>query len=138
MIELLVVLGVIVLVSVVTLPLFLNYQKSAKLKNEAQLLVTNLRLAQQLAITKQVDHQIKLFPLTDSYQMINAQTSQIIRDITLDSEVSIDNVTGLTDDTVQFNAIGGALEVGSITFINTKNSTTTVQIKPSGYAQIIE
>lgn len=136
--ELLVALGVIILISLISMPLLINYQKTSKLRSEARVLATNLRLTQQLAITEQTVYQLKLFTLTDSYQIVNSETSDIIKDITFDSEVSIDAITGVTDDTVQFNPTGAALETGTIYLANTKNEISTIEIKPSGYVQISE
>ena len=137
-IEMGVVLGIITLISLITFPLLLNYQKTTKLKNESRLLATNLRLAQQLAITEQNIYQLKLFPLSESYQIINSKTSEIIKEVDLDSEVSIKEINGFADSTVNFNAIGGVTEIGSIILTNTKNEISTLEVKPSGYVEIID
>lgn len=136
--ELIVVLGIIALISLISIPLLVNYQKITKLRSESRLLATNLRLAQQMAITEQTTYNLKLFSLIDSYQVINSETSVIIKDVDLDSEISISSIVNFTDDTIQFNATGGVLENGSIILINTKNDTITLEIKPSGYVEIIE
>lgn len=138
MIELSVALGVIVLISLISIPLLANYQKTTKLKSEARVLVTNLRLAQQLAITEQNIYNLQLFPFTDSYQIINSKTSEVVKNITLDAEVSISEIDGFTGDKVQFTPPGGVLETGSITLINTKNENSIIQIKPSGYVELVE
>lgn len=136
--ELLVALAIIALISLVSIPLLSNYQKTTKLKSEARVLATNLRLAQQLAITEQTIYNLKLFSLTQSYQIINSKTLQIVKEVTLDSEVSIDEINNFTDDMVQFNPTGGVLETGNIVLINSRNIISTLQIKPSGYVQIVE
>lgn len=134
--ELVVVLGIIALIALISLPLFVNYQKTTKLRSETRALAINLRLTQQLAVTEQSVYNLKLLPLTDSYQIINSKTSDIIKEIELDSEVSINEINGFTNNTVQFTPIGGALETGNIVLINTKNEISTIQIKPSGYVEI--
>jgi type II secretory pathway pseudopilin PulG len=131
-----VVIGIIVLFSLVSLPLIAQYQKTSKLKNEAQVLVTNLRLAQQLAVTEQVIYQLKLFPGTKSYQIINSSSNAVIKTVNLDNEVSISNISGLTSDAVQYTATGSAIETGVIILINSKNEQQILQIKPSGYVQL--
>jgi len=131
-------LGVIALISVVSLPLLLNYQKTTKLQSESRLLATNLRLTQQLAITEQNVYNLKLFPLTDLYQIINSETSEIFKEITLDSEISINEINGFTDDTIQFTPTGSVLETGYVVLANTKNKTITIRVKPSGYVEINE
>ena len=136
--ELLVVVGIIALISLISIPLLLNYQKTTKLRSEARVLATNLRLTQQLAITEQKIYNLELFISTNSYQVINSETSEIIKDVTLDSEVSIYEVNDFTDNTVQYNATGGVLKTGSIVLTNTKNEISTLRIKPSGYVEISE
>lgn len=137
-VEILVVLAIISLISLISWPQLVNYQKTTKLKNEVNVLVTNLRLAQQLAVTEQIIYQVKLFSGTGSYQIINSKTGEVVKTITLDPEVTIQQINDLTDDTVQFNAGGGALEAGEVFLTNTKNATSSIQIKPSGYIQIID
>lgn len=137
-VELVVALGIIALISIISLPLLLSYQKTTKLRSESRVLAANLRLAQQLAVTEQTIYQVKFFSGTNSYQIINSQTNEIIKTVDLDPEVSINQISGLTDNTAQYNATGGVLEPGYIVLINTKNTISTIQIKPSGYVQIIE
>lgn len=136
--ELVVALGIIVLISLVSLPLLINYQKTTKLRSEARALATNLRLAQQLAVTEQNIYNLKFLSSTDSYQIINSETSEIIKEVELDSEVSINEINGFTNNTIQFTSIGGVIETGNIILINTKNEISTIQIKPSGYVEISE
>ncbi len=137
-IELLTILGIIGIISLITIPLFINYQKTSKLKNEARLLATNLRLTQQLAITEQNVYYLKLSPASNKYQIINSKTESIIKEVNLNTEVSIETITGFTDDKIQFTATGGVIEIGSIVLTNTVNEISTLQIKPSGYVEIIE
>ena len=56
----------------------------------------------------------------------------------LNPEVTIDGITTLSTSSVQFNGGGGAIEVGTISLTNTKNQTSTIEIKPSGYVQITD
>src|SRR3989344_9074096 len=135
-VEVLVVIGIIYLMAFVSIPLFNNYQKTTKLKSEARLLATNLRLTQQLAITEQNIYTFQLFPLNNNYQIINSASSEVVKDVTLDSEVTIATTTGLTSSAAQFNPTGAAIETGFIYLINTKNQTSTIEIKPSGYVQV--
>lgn len=136
--EMLVVIGIIGLISLITIPLYVNYQKSTKLQSEARILATNLRLAQQLAITEQNIFNVKLLPFTGTYQIIRDKTSEIIKEVELDSEVSINQIDDLTNNTVQYNPTGAAFETGFVYLINTRNETSTIEIKPSGYVSISE
>ncbi len=137
-VELLVALGIIISVSLVAVPLFVGYQKNAKLRDESRLLATNLRLTQQMAVTEQINYGLILDPNTDSYSIVNPETANVVKTVVLNPEISIDGINGFTANTVRFNAIGGAIETGNIVLINTKNSSSTIEIKPSGYVQIIE
>ena len=136
--ELTAVLGIIAFISIMSAPLFVNYQKNTKLKSEARILATNLRLTQQLAITEQKIYQLKLYPLTNSYQIVNAETSNIFKEVNFDSEVSVNQISGLTDNSVSFNPTGGVAETGSITLTNTRSQISTLDIKPSGYVEVID
>lgn len=134
--EILVVIGVIVLIALVTTPLLVNYQKTSKLRSEARILATNLRLTQQLAVTEQKIYGLSLNPINNSYKIINTENTQIIKTVELASEVSIKSISGLTDNTVKFNATGGVLETGIVTLTNSRDENSIIQIKPSGYVQI--
>ena len=136
LVEIMVVIGIIIIFSLVSLPLIAQYQKTTKLKNEAQVLVTNLRLAQQLAVTEQVIYQLKLYPATKSYKIVNSASGAIIKTVNLNAEVSISSVSGFTSNTIQFTATGSAVQTGSITLSNTNNEQQILQIKPSGYVQL--
>ena len=137
-VELTVALFVIALISVISIPLLFNYQKTTKLRSEARALATNLRLAQQLAITEQNIYDVVFYISTDSYQLINNKTSDIIKDVDLASGILINEVNNLTNDTIQFSPTGAVLEAGSISLTNSKNEISTLQIKPSGFIKIID
>ena len=138
LIELSVVLSIITLITMISIPMFVNYQKNTKLRSEARVLVTNLRLTQQLAVTEQIVYNLTLYPSDNEYKIINSQTSEINKTVELNPEVTINAVNNLTDNTVSFNPIGAVAQSGDIVLINTRNETSTIQIKPSGYVQIIE
>lgn len=138
LIELSIVISIIALLALITIPILANYQKTAKLRNEARLFATNIRYAQQLAITEQNIYSVKIFTISNSYQIVNEGTSSIIKDVTFDTAVTIGEINSLTNDTIQFNPTGAAVETGNIALINAKNQTSTVEIKPSGYVEIIE
>lgn len=138
LIELSIVISIIALLALITIPILANYQKTAKLRNEARLFATNIKYAQQLAITEQNIYSVKIFTISNSYQIVNEGTSSIIKDVTFDTAVTIGEINSLTNDTIQFNPTGAAVETGNIALINAKNQTSTVEIKPSGYVEIIE
>lgn len=138
LVEMLTVVSIIGIVSVISVPLLLNYQKTSKLKNEARALATNLRLTQQLAITEQSIYDLKLFDTLGKYQIINTDTTTVVKEVVLDSEIDINSVTGLTNDTAEFNPTGAVLETGFIYLTNSRGETSTIELKPSGYVQLTE
>lgn len=129
---------IVSLIILVSIPMFVNYQKNTKLKSEARVLATNLRLAQQLAITEQIIYNLTLYPDSNEYKIINSQTSAVVKTVPIDSEVTISQIKALTANTAKFNPTGAAIETGEIILTNTRSETSTIQIKPSGYVQIIE
>jgi len=139
LIEILAIAGVSILISLVSIPSFIGYQKNSKLKNESRQLATDIRYAQQLAITTQNIYQIKIFSEDERRYQIKDETNEtIIKDIFMDNEVRISQLDNITNRLIRFTATGGAIEAGNIYLVNTNNQTSTLQIKPSGYVQIID
>lgn len=137
-VELLIVSAVIGLLSIISMPLLVNYQKTTKLHSEARILATNLRYAQQLAISQQSVFNVVFIPVSDSYQITNSSTSEIIKQVSLDNEVSISTTTSLTNDTVQFTPTGSTIQPGSVSLSNSRHQTSTITIKASGYVEITD
>ena len=137
-VELLMVIAIIGLLTVFSMPLLSNYQKTTKLNSEARILATNLRYAQQLAISQQNVFNIVFIPVSNSYQIVNSSTNQLIKEVAMDSEVSISTITSLVNDTVQFTPTGATIQPGSVSLTNSRHQTLTVNIKASGYVEITE
>lgn len=133
-----VIMAIISVISLFSTVGFVAYQKSSKLKNEARRLATDLRLAQQYAITEQNFYELRLYPLSSSYQVVNAATEEIVKEVFFDAEVYIGDIATLTDNIVIFNPTGAVTETGAVYLVNSKNQTSTVEIKPSGYVNIVD
>jgi len=138
MVELLVVLAVMSLVAMIIFPLYRQLSPNIRLNSTTKDIASDLRYAQQLAVTQQVVYAVSFDVGANSYELINMNTSSTIKSITLDSQISIDSVTGLSATTAQFNVTGAAVESGIITLINLSNTTSTIEIKPSGYVKITD
>lgn len=139
LVEILAIAGVAVLITLISIPSFLGYQKNSKLKNEARQMATNIRYAQQLAITTQNVYQVKIFPEEEKrYQIKDETNNTVIKDVYLATEVRVSQIENFTDRQIRFTATGGVIEAGNIYLVNTNNQTSTLQIKPSGYVQITE
>lgn len=134
----LVAFGVIALLTTLSIPYLKKYQHNLKLNGEARNLASDLRYAQQLTVSEQTVHLVKMDLVGDSYQILKIGTATTtIKSVTFDPEVSYQQITGLTDNQVIFNAYGGVTEAGQIILINSGGVTGEINIKPSGYVEIL-
>ncbi len=139
LVEILVVLGIIGVLALIGVPAFRVYQPSLQLSGAVRELATDLRYAEQLAITEQVEHGIIFFPGAGQYQIIRHNNpNEVLKSKTLPREVSFQEIVGFTDSEAIFNPYGAAKESGIITLINTKNSTSGIDVRPSGFIKIIK
>lgn len=130
-------LGIIVLLSAVSIPYIKQYQPNLKLNSNAKIIATDLRYAQQLTITEQTTYKVVFSTELGEYSIIkNTEPAETIKTVKLDSEISFQSITGLTDNEVVFNYYGGVSESGQVTLININSKTKTINIKPSGYIQL--
>ncbi len=134
-----VIFGIIGILAAATIPAFRLFQPSLELSSTARDLATDLRYAQQLAVTEQVEHGIYFSIATKEYQIIRyGGIEEILKTKKLPDKVNFQEVVGFTNEKVKFNPYGAAKESGNITLINTKNSTTTIEVRPSGFIKIIK
>lgn len=136
MIEILVVLGIIAIIALINLPLLRQYQPTLKLKGEARELASDLRYAQQLTLTEQVEHLVRFFPDAEKYQVIRAEEDPPLKEIFLSQPVEFQEIT-FTGNEVSFNSGGGSSESGQVVLTN-GDETITVEVKPSGYIKITD
>lgn len=138
LIELLTVISIIGVLALIGIPAFRAYQPSLELSGAVRKLVGDLRYAEQLAVTEQVNHGISFSSSTNQYQMISyGAVEETLASTTLPEKVSFYQIAGFTNDQVIFNLYGAVKEAGSITLI-TKDATTTIEIRPSGFVKIIK
>lgn len=138
LIDLLVGLAIMALLLSVTIPSVNNYQSNLKLKSAGKELITDLRYAQQLTITEQVPYSILINLANNKYELIKMTTpTTTIKSVTLPSNVSFSSIDPQLNSMVTFNSFGGVNVAGNI-YLNNDNSTSTVEIKPSGYVQATE
>lgn len=137
LIDLLVTLGIIALLSTISIPYLRKYQPNLVLNGVARNLITDLRYAQQLTITEQKTYQVALDLNDNKYQIqkIDIATTTI-KTVTLESGISIKQITDLTDNRIVFNYYGGVEEAGTIILTNSNNIDAIINIKPSGYIQL--
>ena len=137
--DLIVTLGIIALLSTLAIPYLRKYQPNLKLNAAARDLTTDLRYAQQLTVTEQKVYKVSFNFDQDKYDIlkIDAATTTV-KTVTFDSEVTFKEITGLTENMVVFNYYGGVSQSGQVILTNANNSTATINIKPSGYIQLVE
>lgn len=137
LIDLLVVIGIIALMTTISIPYFRKYQPNLKLNGAARELTSDIRLAQQLTITEQVVHLVDFDMANDRYDILKIDVSTTtVKSVTFDDEVNFQQITGLTDNQVIFNSYGGVSESGQVILVNTNSQTATINIKPSGFVQL--
>lgn len=136
LLELIVVIAIFAVLSAIALPTYQQLRPNIVLNSTARQIASDLRYAQQLAVTEQIVYSVVFNRVGNSYQIIKSSPQTTIRNVQLKPQVSMQSITGLTDNTVDFNAAGAASESGDIVVVNTNNRSITVEIKPSGYVKI--
>lgn len=137
LIELLIVISIIGIISGISWGAVRALLPSLQLGSIARDLITDLRSAQQSAVSQQVNHGIHFSSTTDEYQIIKyGTTTQTLLEKSLSKGISFQQITGFTNDEVIFNPYGAVKETGTISLINTKNKTKTIEVKPSGFVKI--
>ncbi len=135
-IEILAVIMVIGILALVSLPIYIQIKPKLSLNAETRDVVSDLRYAQQLSVTEQINYSVAFNQAQNKYTIANTSNGQIVKTKDIIGGISIESIAGLTSNTVIFNVTGAALETGTITLINTSNVTSTISIKPSGYVKI--
>ena len=137
LIDLLVALGIVALLSTITIPYIRKYQPNLKLHATARDLTTDIRYAQQLTVTEQKVHLVDFNEAQNKYEILKIDTATTtVKSVSLDSEISFKEITGLINDQIVFNFYGGVSQPGQIILTNVNNITATINIKPSGYVQL--
>ena len=139
LVELLVVVAIIGVLILVGMPAFRYIQKDLQLSGSARELITDLRYAQQLTITEQVEHGILFDSAQKKYRLIkHKETGDIIlKEKFFPEEIKTLTLTGLTDNNeARFNPYGAIKETGTITLVNTKEEKKIIDVRPSGFVKL--
>lgn len=139
LIELLVVVAVIGAAAGISLVGFKALQPSVKLRSALQLLVVDLRYAEQLAVTEQLDYGVQFSTTTGEYRLLrHSTTTEEFLVKSLPEGISFHEITGFTDNEAVFNPYGAVRETGTVSLQNSKMETRTIEIRPSGFVKIQE
>lgn len=133
LIELLTTLAIICIIIGVAIPTFITIRPDIQLNASARSFVTDLRYAQQLAITEQIEYCAKFFLLEKKYQILQCDQSVVFLEKNFPSEITDISITGFSSNEARFNPYGAAKESGSIILKNSKNNTKTIEVRPSGF-----
>lgn len=137
LIEVLVSISIIAVIATISMPFIRHYQPNFKLDGFARDLTTDLRLCQQLSIAEQISYYLAVATTTNQYSLFRTGSSTPLKVYKAPSELSFYSVTGLASDTVTFNAYGAVSQAGVIKLNNTQNRIKTINIKPSGYVELL-
>lgn len=138
LIEIMVVIAIIALVSSVSWVALNNYRPSLELRAVARNIATDLRLAQQLSVSEQINHGIFFDLDNKKYQLKKFGTvTQDIFSKNLPSIVNFCGITGLsTGNYAIFNPYGAVLATGSVCLVSSNGQQKIIEIKPSGFVKI--
>src|SRR3989339_621008 len=129
LVELLTIIAIIGIVSAISIPMYRQLRPNLDLNAVARDITSDLRYAQQLAVTEQDIHSVNFDILANSYTIINEDSAITVKTVSINPQIVISTINDLTGNSVSFNATGGASESGIITLTNIDNVTTTIEIK---------
>jgi len=142
--ELLIVMGIIFILAFMSYIASSFYLPKIELSGQTRELVGDLRYAQQLAVTEQLNYAVCFFPLggggyEKKYQVIQhgqCGTSPALVERIFDN-IEIEAVN-FSNPEVVFNPYGSVAESGGIVLRNSEGATSTIDVRPSGFVKIID
>ncbi len=135
-VEIMVIVAIIGIVATVSVPFYRNASMNLTLSGAARTIASDLRYAQQLSVTTQINHSVAFNASANTYSIINTATNTIVKSEIIRQPISIKSISGLAGNTAAFNATGAAMSTGIISLINTGGKVAEIEIKPSGYVEI--
>ena len=141
LIEIIVVVAILMVVLGVGLASFRALSSQIELNGSTKNLIENLRYAQQLSVTEQMEYGIIFSTTTEQkYELVKHQdgSTTTIKEISLPSEVYFKSITPLDNNEIRFNSYGAVKESGDVILENEKEQTITIRIRPSGFIKQID
>jgi type II secretory pathway pseudopilin PulG len=143
LIEILIILTIIGIISGIGFFIFNQIQPKIQLNGTARELITDLRYAQQLAVSEQTKYGVFFSTTTpetpDEYKLIKygTETEEIFVK-KLPEKINFYQIIGFANQEVVFNPYGAVQEEGKIILINNQNTTTTIDVRPSGFVKKLD
>jgi prepilin-type N-terminal cleavage/methylation domain-containing protein len=138
LIEILIVITIIAIIAGISVPAFRSFQPDFQLSGAVRDLVSDLRYAQQLTVTEQINYCLKFFLAEKKYQIIQCGQNQPLLEKLFPEGIKALTVNGLTDNKVEFNPYGAVKEDGTIILENTRDKTKTIEVRPSGFVKVTD
>ena len=137
LIEILIIIGIIAVLVGIGIPVFRSFQPVLQLNGAVRDLVTDLRYAQQLAVTEQLEHCVRFFPEDKEYKIIQCQNpgaEEILKTISF-QEINSITVADFSDNEARYNPYGSVKKDGAVT-LEVNGKTKTIEVRPSGFVKI--
>lgn len=143
LIELFVIISIFGILSLMSVSVLIAYRPTIQLNGSVRGLISDLRQAQQLTVTEQIEHSVYLIAAEKRYEIRRyGETTSTIKEVSFPSAITEITITGLTDaDTnkeARYNPYGAVADQGAIIVKNSSNATTSVEVKPSGFVKIVK
>ncbi len=138
LINVIVAIAIIGLMTTLSIPYIRNFQRTLKLSSAQKEITSNLRLAQQSAVTQQVVYSVKFYVDHNDYEILklnNGETSTV-KYVELPDNINIQEVSDSDDNEVEFNFYGGVDEPCQVVLSNSQDKLGKINIKPSGYVEL--
>ncbi len=124
---------IISILAAIAIPAYIALKPDIQLNASVNDFITDLRYAQQLSVTKQIDYCAKLFLAEKKYQILECDQSVVSFEKSFPSDIISISATGFSDNEIRFNSYGSVRESGDIVLENIKNNTKTISVKPAGF-----
>lgn len=134
--EVLIAIGIAGIIALISLPFLAFYRPSMQLSGFARELASDLRYAQQLAVTEQIEHGVRVSNFEYSVIKFQEEQETTIKINNLPQGIEIYEISGFTNNEIKFNPYGASKESGVIVLKNIKNENKTIEIKISGFIRI--
>jgi len=136
LIELMIVIAIIGILLSVAIPQWRRYTQNADLKTAARGIAGDFFNMKQRAVGETVDYRISFDVGNNSYQMINADTDDVVQTRNISefgAGVTLNNANfgGAASNQIDFYARGTS-KWGSVILNNTRGSTATITVNSTG------